>query len=330
MKKYVSILTAWGLSFGFAVGWGSFVMPATSFLPGAGPWGTLIGIFLGTLVMSIIAWNYHKLVNRHQCSGGAFVFAQDAFGTDYGFLTAWFLILAYLSILWANATALVLIVRYIMGNILQFGFHYIVADFDVYFGEALLSALFIMAAGALCLFHKRLAVRLNLISIATFALCVFGLFAIAVYKHDGGISSFSPAFSPLRSEGKSIQILGILGMMPWAFVGFEAISNSSAEFTFAPRRTFWVLLAAILASMFAYSMLALLPVLSLPSDCANWADYISKFRSMGGTDALPTLGATCRLIGHYGKPLFFVMMLAATFTGILASTVASSRLLHGL
>ena len=89
MKKYVSILTAWGLSFGYAVGWGSFVMPATSFLPGAGPLGTLIGIFLGTLVMAIIAWNYHKLVNRHQCSGGAFIFAQDAFVTDYGFLAAW-------------------------------------------------------------------------------------------------------------------------------------------------------------------------------------------------------------------------------------------------
>ena len=44
--------------------------------------------------MSLIAWNYGSLVARHQCSGGAYNYVQDAFGSDYGFLVAWFLILA--------------------------------------------------------------------------------------------------------------------------------------------------------------------------------------------------------------------------------------------
>lgn len=30
-KKYLSIMGAWALSFGCSVGWGSFVMPGTTF-----------------------------------------------------------------------------------------------------------------------------------------------------------------------------------------------------------------------------------------------------------------------------------------------------------
>ena len=116
LRPYLSRWSAVALAFGYAVGWGAFVMPGTSFLPAAGPLGTLLGFLIGGAVMAVIAWNYHTLVARWPCSGGAFSYAQDTFGADYGFLTAWFLLLAYISILWANATALVLVGRYIMGD----------------------------------------------------------------------------------------------------------------------------------------------------------------------------------------------------------------------
>ena len=330
MKKYLSPIAAWALSFGYAVGWGSLVMPGTSFLPGAGPLGTVAGILLGALCMVVIGWNYHVLVNRHQCSGGAFNYAQDAFGADYGFLTAWFLILAYLAILWANATALVLVARHTLGDALQFGFHYSVAGFDIYFGEAYFGMLSVVAAGALCLWRKRLAARVNLALAVVFLAGIVVLFAIAASRHTGGMASLGPAFSPLSGKSPAVQIVGILGMMPWAFVGFEAISNSSEEFAFDARRTFTILLGAVISAALAYAMLALLPVFARPDDCATWADYIARFREMGGPDALPTYAATLRLVGGIGKPVFFAMMLAATFTGIFGAIVASSRLLHGL
>ena len=53
------MLGAWAFAFGTAVGWGSFVMPGTLFLPKAGPLGTTIGVFVGAAVMAVIAWNYH-------------------------------------------------------------------------------------------------------------------------------------------------------------------------------------------------------------------------------------------------------------------------------
>ena len=88
------------------------------FLPSAGPLGTVIGVVVGTLAMGVIGWNYHRMASSNPGPGGAYSYAQKAFGSDYGFLTAWMLTLAYMAILWANATALVLLVRYMFGDVL--------------------------------------------------------------------------------------------------------------------------------------------------------------------------------------------------------------------
>ncbi len=123
MKPLLSPFAAWGLAFGFAVGWGAFVMPGTTFLPGAGPLGRAVGVVLGAAAMLVFAWNYHVLAKGRPGPAGAFAYAHDVLGPDYGFLVAWSLLLAYLAILWANATALVLLVRFVAGDAFQVGFH---------------------------------------------------------------------------------------------------------------------------------------------------------------------------------------------------------------
>lgn len=57
LRRYLSPLNVWALSFGCAVGWGAFMMPGTTFLPIAGPLGTGIGMVLGSVVMLIIGAN---------------------------------------------------------------------------------------------------------------------------------------------------------------------------------------------------------------------------------------------------------------------------------
>ena len=64
-KKYLGLMGAWALAFGCSVGWGSFVMPGTTFLPIAGPVGTAIGLILGGLVMLILAVNFHYFMNSY-------------------------------------------------------------------------------------------------------------------------------------------------------------------------------------------------------------------------------------------------------------------------
>ena len=130
---YLSAAGAWALAFGCAVGWGSFVMPGGTFLPIAGPVGTAVGLGLGALIMLIIAANYHFLMNRYPEAGGTYAYTKHIFGYDRGFLSAWFLIITYVTIIWANATALPLIARTLLGSTFQFGFHYSIAGFDIYF-----------------------------------------------------------------------------------------------------------------------------------------------------------------------------------------------------
>ena len=189
MKKNLSTFAVWGLSFGYAVGWGAFVMPGAAFLPDAGPLGTVVGIVVGALAMAVIGWNYHRMVSACPGPSGACRYAYEAFGADYGFLTAWSLSLAYMAILWANATALVLLVRYMFGDVLQFGWHDTLAGFDVYLGEALLSVAVMVVAGCVCLWGRRLAGRVQAALAAFMLVAVAACFFAALSRHGGGLAA---------------------------------------------------------------------------------------------------------------------------------------------
>lgn len=76
LKKYLSPLGVWALSFGCSVGWGAFVMPGTTFLPIAGPLGTALGITIGAIIMLVIGRCYYYLMNRYPDSGGTYTYTK--------------------------------------------------------------------------------------------------------------------------------------------------------------------------------------------------------------------------------------------------------------
>ncbi|MBO4304560.1 MAG: APC family permease, partial [Lentisphaeria bacterium] len=277
---YLSPLAVVALSFGYAVGWGSFVLPGTMFLPKAGPVGTLLGLLIGTAAVIVLAYNYHKMTVGVHRSGGAYGFVTEMFGYNHGFLVGWFLFLTYIAILWANATALVLLARYLFGHAFQFGFHYTMVGFDVYFGEVLLSLSAIVFCGIVCLLSKKFAIRLHTFFAFVLVFGVVVCFFAALFRHEGGFAAMAPAFSP--DGPKWVQVLRILAMVPWAFVGFEAVVQSSSEFRFPVRRTFSLLLAAILLSALIYILLVLLPVLALPEGFSSWQEYIAALTGLQG------------------------------------------------
>ena len=195
LRKYLSPLQAWAMSFGCDIGWGASVMPGTAFLPVAGPLGTLIGLGAGALVMFVIGRNYHYLIQNYPEAGGAYGYVKRICGGDHGFICGWFLILTYVAIAWANATALALIGRHLLGGLFSFGFDYYVVDYDVFAGGILLSLVALVLVCGVFLFGKRLAARLQtafaLVLCAGIAICVAAVLA----KHDGGVASFAPAFA---------------------------------------------------------------------------------------------------------------------------------------
>ena len=87
----LTALGAWALAFGCSVGRGAFMMPGSTFLPAAGPLGTVLGLGLGAVVMLLLAMNYHFLMNHSPEKGGTYAYSRSSFGYDHGYLTAWFL-----------------------------------------------------------------------------------------------------------------------------------------------------------------------------------------------------------------------------------------------
>ncbi|MFV0314885.1 MAG: amino acid permease, partial [Anaerotignum sp.] len=147
-KKDLRKIDIWSLALGAIIGWGCFVMPGTSFLPKAGPLGSILGLMLGAIIMCIICVSYGYMIRKFPLSGGEFVYADTAFGKKHAFICGWFIVLAYWSLIPLNSTALAMISRYIIpGSPLQFGYLYTIAGWDVYLGEIALAYAFIIGLG---------------------------------------------------------------------------------------------------------------------------------------------------------------------------------------
>ena len=325
-NAYLSPLGVIALSFGYAVGWGSFVLPGTMFLPNAGPAGTIIGFALGTLALVVLAYNYHKVINHIHGSGGAYVFVTKIFGHNHSFLVGWFLFVTYMAIMWANATALAPLTHTLFGDAWQFGFHYRVIGGDVYFGEALLSLTAIVLCGGACLVGKRFAIRLHTFFAAVLFVGVAVCFTAALLKHQGGTATMGPAFS---DGSKWIQIIRIFAMTPWVFVGFEAVIHSSPEFKFPVKRIFALLLAAIAISALVYMLLVLLPVLLQPEGYSNWKEYLDALWRLKGKGiiGMPVFLAAKKALGPWGVVAIGGAMLAGVLTALFATYIALSRLM---
>lgn len=328
LNKYLSPLGAWALAFGCSVGWGAFVMPGNTFLPIAGPIGTFIGMIVGGLIMLVIGINYHYLINMYPDCGGSFSYTKHELGYDHAFLSSWFLILVYIAIVWANATAIPLICRNLFGSMLQFGFHYSFAGFDVYFGEVAVSMAAIMIAGLLCAYGGKYSVWVQ--TVMAFVL-LGGIIAGAAaihYKSGQSLFAVKPGFAP--GDKPVQQVFQIVVLAPWAFAGFESISHSAEEFKFSTGKSLKVIIAAIITSIAAYGLLALIAVTALPKGYSDWYAYVSDIGILSGYEGLPTFYAMHTYLGQKGMVILGLAVSAGIMTGLVGNMIAASRLLYAL
>ena len=319
-KRHISLLVAWALAFGCSVGWDATVMPWTTFLPSAGPLGTVIGLVIGGLAMLPVVWNYHYMMNRQCCAGGSYAYAASTFGNDHGFLCGWFLCFTYAAIVWSDATAMSIIVRYIFGDVLRFGFRYEISGFEVCFGDIIIAATTAVIVAAICC-RRDLSFRLQTVLAIVFGLGFVACFAATAVQHGGGVSSMSPAFAP-TGENAVMQLAQILAIAPWLFVGFEAISNMSDECRFSLRKSFGVMAGALVASVVAYAILAAIPVLAPGEGCAGWTDAVARV----GEPNFHAFDAAKRSLGHAGTAIIYSTLLGAIFTNLVGNTILASRL----
>ena len=321
-SEYLSGLSVWALSLGGVIGWGCFILPGSRFLPDAGPVGSVLGIVAASLFALVICSNYSCMVKQFPEIGGSYVYTRHIMGEDHAFLAVWCLILAYLSLLWANATAFSLMIRYIVGDALQWGFHYTIAGYDVYLGEVITTIAILIILGLLIAYRSRLANLLRTI----FAVCLFVsilIIFICVVAKNGISLSFTPAFS--EESSRPIQVLNVFILAPWMFGGFETVTHAVGESKFSVRKIFVYAGVAVACGMMLYVMLTLVAA-------SSTTDLDAVRSSLPGNDIgmldIPVFANAVAVMGEWGTRLLVVATMSAIFSSVLVFYRSLSRVIR--
>lgn len=341
LKRQLSPLHVWAIAFGCVIGWGSFINPGKKFLPVSGVVGTAIAMFFGALVMIVIAFSYAYMVPKYPKAGGEFTFTKNCFGKNMAFLCGWFLVVAYLTNVPMNSTAIGLIVDGLDGsaNILKFGFHYSIAGFDIYMGEVLLASAVLILFGWLNIIGVKKAGFVQVVLSILLIFCVFTLFIATLVSNKAKAVNMKPlwgfnkntaiaagattaeigSYAHIGSSGIISSILATFAIAPWAYVGFDAIPQAAEEFNFSFKKVSFIMLIAIIFGCFVYTSNNTVAAAALE----NWPDHV-----MSGEWVL--LIAAEELLGTFGKVLVGLGVSCAVLSGIMGFYLASSRLMYSM
>ena len=325
LTRNLSPLGAWAFSIGTSIGWGSLVVTSNTYLAQAGPLGSTFGMIAGGLIMLVIAANYAYLMNVYPDAGGAYHYASEILGHDYGFLTAWFLSLTYLAILWANATSIPLFARYFLGDVFKVGGLYTLFGYDVYLGEALLSIGALLLVALLCARRKGTMSKLMIAMAVVFTAGIVVCFAAGITGSRGELGAgYVPGSSALS------QIVRIAVISPWAFIGFENISHATEEISFRNTRLYRVLFISVISTTALYIFITLLSVTAYPGEYRSWLDYIQNREHLQGLKGLPAFYAANRYMGKTGVVILMLALLSLIVTSLIGNITALSRLFYAL
>ena len=324
LSRYLTQTDVWGMAFGFIIGWGAFVMPGTTFLPAAGPGGTVLAMAISTLIMIIIGENYSYLMVRKPRTGGVFTFTKEAFGRDHAFLCSWFLCLAYLSVVSLNATALLVVGRTLFVDVLKSGFHYTVAGYDVYLAEVGLSAAILVLIGLIFITQKPFLQKLQTILaiILLLGTLIVTVMCLPYFKVD-------MLFQQMGDSRTNIifVIMTIVLLAPWAFVGFDVVALETVHFNFPVKKTSKLIILSIILGGFVYASMSVISVVAVPDGYTSWQEYIGNLDEFKGVQTVPTFFVAKEIMGTPGLVVMSITALSAILTGVIGAYRATTRTL---
>ena len=327
----------WAIAFGCIIGWGSFINPGKKFLPNSGVAGTAIAMFLGAIVMIIIAFSYAYMVPKHPKAGGEFTFAKENFGKIPAFICGWFLVAAYLTNVPMNSTAIPLIIEGLFGegSLDWFGTEgYAVAGSNVSVGGIIIAAGILILFGILNILGVKKAgfvqtVLATLLAVCAVTLCVSGVISAiknGVYFNPlwGFDKAAVQAADNLYSDSMANQnvlsaILATFAIAPWAFVGFDTIPQAAEEFNFSYKKVMKIMVIAIAFGFFVYTSNNTVCAIALN----NWPELCAEGKWV-------LLVAAEQLLGTFGKVIVGIGVSCAVLSGIMGFYLASSRLMYSM
>lgn len=199
-------------------------------------------------------------------------------------------------------------------GILQQGYLYTIAGWEVYLGEVLFASLALVIFAITSIRGIKVSGKIQ--TGMTFALVgsILHLTVVALLNKDASIENLKPLFSPQNTAFGGI--LAIVAIAPWAYVGFDAIPQAAEEFNFSPRKALKIMIISILLGGLMYVATTTVTAIVYP-----WEDFIASgpFWATGM--------AVEQLMGRIGLFILGIALMSAILAGIIGFYMASSRLL---
>lgn len=280
----------------------AYLVPLTVFTT----FGTVTRITAGHLPMAYVATSatmlftalsYAVLVRSFPTAGSAFAFATRAFGTRFGFLTGWTLLLDYI---------LLPAINYLIIGI------YVNAQFPQIPVSATIVAAIILVT-ALNIVGVDVVRRISLILVLA-QLAFAAIFVTAVFTDD----AFVPTLAPFYSDGMTWGgIFAGAAILCLSFLGFDAVSTLAEEAKDPSRTVPRAILLTTLVGGAIFVLLSYASALVLP----DWQNI--QVHDSAGLEVMEPLGKTI-------AALFLATYLAGSVASAIAAQASVSRILYAM
>ncbi|MGO2118918.1 MAG: APC family permease [Fusobacterium sp.] len=310
--KKIGKLDVISIALGSIIGTGAFLLPGDFFLKKIGLLNTIAGILIGTLLIFIIENNYNFLIKKFPKSGGEYIFVKNTLGKNHAFICGWLLTLSYFTIIPLNATAVPVVINSIFPNILKFNLLYNIHG-NIYLGEILASFIFLFLFAYLNIKGIHFAAIIQKIMVFFLVGIILCFSAAVIYVNS--------VPSPVLIENLTVpfsfeNILKIVSITPFLFIGFDCIPQIMEELDFHPKKVSLLAILSVLIGGLIYIILTIITAYgvslnTLNTENINWAT--------GYTISL--------FFGKLGLIILGLAFLIAIIAGINGFYMSSSRLL---
>lgn len=302
------------LALGSVIGWGAFVLPGNAFLKNAGVINTAIGFSIAVCFIYFIEKCYAVLIKAYPKSGGEFNFASQCFGDREGFFTGWLLLLAYISIIPLNATAVPLVLESVFSWYSPGPELYKFQDYSVYAYDLIVSLFSMLFFVFLHLkgINSTKSVQNILIFFLISSICMLTFLTFSKYNIQNEIN--------LESHMKDIDvdlIVRIIAFAPWAFIGFDTVAQMTEEYKVSARSASLSAFFAVIGGALVYNVLNIITAVGINSSELNEVTWATG-------EAVKNIG------GNYALYLVAIAMFGAVLSGLNGFFMSATRLFSAM
>ena len=325
LRNTLSPLNAWAFSFACMIGWAAFVMPATLFLPVGGIMGSALAFLAAGIAMVIIALNYHYLGNLYPSMSGIYNLVKVSGNRRQAFTASWAMGLAHLCCIPLNARALGMLVRTILEEFLHVEFRSYFFRSNTLLVEAVVVVAALLFFGVVNIRGLRQTALIQTVGAIVLLGGIVIILIASIFTADEAALSLSPAYYPGTSASHAFMTIFI--MTPWAFVGFDSLSNATTEVRFPLKKLGKIMVISVLCGTFAYMANIFSALLGMPEGFSSWPEYVDRLKGLSGVAGYPVAQAARKAMGKVGTVIFFASCISATLTGLVGFFASISRLL---